>query len=68
MVHTNVFVPVIKLVTVDVFNVGVVTLEPPAITVHNPVPTTGVLPASVNVDAHKFCVVPALAPVGLSST
>ena len=36
--------------TPDVGEVGVVTVELPAITVHPPVPTVGELPASVAVE------------------
>ena len=54
IVQTKVLVPVIKLLTVELFNVGVVTEEPPAITVHNPVPTIGALPVRVEFDAQRF--------------
>ena len=49
MVHTNVFAPTLNAVTPDVGLPGVVTDALPAMTVHVPVPTTGVLPASVAV-------------------
>ena len=68
MVQTKVLVPVIKLLTLELFSVGVVTLDPPAITVHSPVPTTGELPVKVEVDVHKFCEGPTVDIVGISST
>lgn len=46
MVHWKTFVPIAIAVTADVFNVGVVTVAPPEINVHKPVPITGVFPAS----------------------
>ena len=49
IVHTNVFAPTDNPVTPDVGSPGVVTVELPAITVHAPVPTDAVLPASVAV-------------------
>ena len=49
IVHTKVFTPVVKPVTPEVGLVGVVTTPVPAVTVHNPVPTVGVLAASVAV-------------------
>ena len=49
IVHTNVFTPVVKPVTPDVGLVGVVTVAVPAVTVQAPVPTVGILPASVAV-------------------
>ncbi len=49
IVHTNVFAPTDKLVTPEVGELGVVTVELPAITVHAPVPTLGEFPASVAV-------------------
>lgn len=54
IVQTKVFVPVNKLVTKELFSVGVVTLDPPAITVHKPVPTVGALPVRVEFDAQRF--------------
>lgn len=68
IVHTRVFVPVSNVVTCDVFSVGVVTIPVPAITVHTPVPTSGLLAFNVKVEAHKFCDTPALAAVGRAST
>ena len=53
IVQTNVFAPADKLVTPDVGLLGAVTAELPAITVHAPVPTDGVLPASVAVVVHS---------------
>jgi hypothetical protein len=49
IVHTKVFAPTLKPVTPDVGLPGVVTEELPAITVHAPLPTVGVLPANVAV-------------------
>ena len=49
IVHTKVFTPVVKPVTPDVGDVGVVTVAVPAVTVHAPVPTVGALAASVAV-------------------
>ena len=53
MVHRNVLTPTDNPVTPDVGEVGVVTVAPPAITVHAPVPTVGVFPASVAVVAQR---------------
>ena len=52
IVQTNVFAPTDNPVTPDVGSTGVVTVAVPAITVHAPVPTDGVLPASVAVVEH----------------
>jgi len=49
IVHTNVFAPIVRPVTPEVGSLGVVTVELPAMTVHAPVPTVGVFPASVAV-------------------
>jgi hypothetical protein len=54
IVHTNVFVPTDNPVTPDVGEPGVVTVADPAITVHAPVPTVGVLPASVALAAQTI--------------
>ena len=51
VVHTNEFTPIVNPVTPDVGSPGVVTVALPAITVHTPVPTVGVLPANVAVVA-----------------
>ena len=67
MVQTNVFVPVDNPVTPDVGEPGVVTDALPAITVHNPVPTVGVLPARVAVGPQTVWSDPAFAVVGDSS-
>src|SRR5258706_2571145 len=64
---TNVFAPTDKLVTPEVGELGVVTVALPAITVHAPVPTVGVLPARVAVVAHTSWSDPAFAVVGDSS-
>ena len=52
IVQTNVFAPTDNPVTPEVGLLGVVTVALPAITVHAPVPTDGVLPASVAVVEH----------------
>ena len=49
IVHTNVFTPVVKPVTPDVGELGVVTVAVPAVTVHAPVPVVGVFAANVAV-------------------
>jgi len=53
MVQRNVFTPKLNPVTPDVGEDGVVTTPVPAITLHIPVPTTGVFAASVAVVAHN---------------
>ena len=52
IVHTNVFTPSVKPVTPEVGELDVVTVALPAMTVHAPVPTDGVLPANVAIVAH----------------
>ena len=49
IVHTKVFTPVVKPVTPDVGDVGVVTVAVPAVTVHAPVPIVGAFAANVAV-------------------
>jgi hypothetical protein len=49
MLHWNVFKPGLKPVTVDVGELGVVTVDVPAVTVHEPVPVITPFPASVAV-------------------
>ena len=51
IVHTKVFVPTVKPLTVELGLLAVVTAPVPAITVHAPVPITGVFAASVAVGA-----------------
>ena len=51
IVHTKVFTPVVNPVTPLVGEAGIVTTPVPAVTVHAPVPTTGVFAASVAVSA-----------------
>ena len=67
IVHTNVFAPMLKPVTPDVGLPGVVTDAPPAITVHTPVPTVGVLLARAAVAEHTPKSAPAFAVVGEAS-
>ena len=56
MVHCRVDVaPMVKPVTPELNAAGVVTTAVPAVTVHNPVPTTGLLAARVVVvTLHRF--------------
>ena len=68
IVHTNVFTPVVKLVTPDVGDVGVVTTPVPAVTVHRPVPTVGALAAKVAVAEQIVWSGPAADTVGNGST
>lgn len=49
IVQTNPFAPTLKPVTPEVGAAGVVTAPLPAITVHMPIPTDAVFPASVAV-------------------
>ena len=49
IVHTNVFTPVANPITPLVGELGIVTTPVPAVTVHAPVPITGVFAASVAV-------------------
>ena len=49
IVHTKVFTPVVKPVTLDVGEAGVVTVAVPVVTVQSPVPVVGVFAASVEV-------------------
>src|SRR5437867_12844731 len=67
IVQTNVFAPVDKPVTPEVGEPGVVTVALPAITVHTPLPTEGVLPARVAVAEQTVWSDPAFDVVGDSS-
>lgn len=67
IVHTNLFVPTDNPVTPDVGSVGIVTVAPPTMTVHAPVPTDGVLPARVAVDEQTDWSGPAFAAVTASA-
>ena len=49
IVQVKVFTPVVNPVTPDVGFVGVVTVAVPAVTVHKPVPITGVFAAKVDI-------------------
>ena len=62
--HTKVFTPVVSPVTPLVGEAGVVTTPVPAITVHAPVPTIGVLAASVAVGLQIVWSMLALLTVG----
>ena len=64
IVQTNVLDPRERPVTPEVGELGVVTVELPAITVHAPVPTVGVLPANIAVVAQTDWSDPAFAVVG----
>ena len=64
IVHTNVFTPAVKPVTPLVGLVGVVTAPVPAVTVHSPVPTVGVLAASVAVAEQMVWSAPAAEVLG----
>ena len=70
MVHCRVEVaPMVKPVTPELNAAGVVTTAVPAVTVHNPVPTTGLLPARVvTVVLQRFWSTPALETSGAAST
>ena len=64
IVHTKVFTPVVKPVTPEVGEAGVVTVAVPAVTVQTPVPTVGALAASVAVAEQVVWSGPAAAVVG----
>jgi len=64
IVQRNVFVPMLKPVTPDELEVGVVTVALPAIIVHIPDPYTGKFPASVAVVAQTAWSMPASDVVG----
>jgi len=64
IVHTNLFVPLLKPVTGLFEEAGLTTEAVPVTTVHTAVPVTGVLALRVAVLAHTVCVVPALDAVG----
>src|ERR1051326_81391 len=66
-VQTKLFAPRDNPVTPDVGSEGVVTVALPAVTVHAPAPTVGVLPANVAVAAQTVWSGPAFAVVGVSS-
>jgi hypothetical protein len=68
IVHTNVLVPTLRPVTPEVGEPGEVTVADPAVTVHAPVPTVAVLPASVAVVAQTVWSGPAFAVVGAGVT
>lgn len=64
IVHTKAFEPRASPVTPDAGFVGVNTVAGPEITVHNPVPTAGVFPASVAAESHTVWSSPAFEVVG----
>ena len=68
IVQVKVFTPVLKPVTPEVGLVGVVTTPVPAVTVHNPVPTAGMLAAKVAVGLQIVWSIPAADVVGNWST
>ena len=49
IVHTRIFVPVVKPVTAELFTLGDVTEAPPETTDHVPVPAAGIFPFNVAV-------------------
>ena len=64
LVQRKVFAPTARFVTPLVGEAGVLTIAPPAITVHVPVPVVIVLPANVAVVAQTLWSGPARAVVG----
>ena len=68
IVHTKVFTPVVKPVTPDVGELGVVTIAVPAVTVHAPIPVVGALAATVPVSVQIVWSGPATEVVGNGST
>jgi hypothetical protein len=68
MVQTKVFVPTVRPVIAVFGEEGVITLAPPATTVHNPVPIPGVFPFSDDDDEQMVESNPAFAIVGKGST
>ena len=64
IVQVNVFTPVVNPVTPLVGLAGVITTPLPAVTVQTPVPTVGVLAASVAVGLQIVWSVPAFDVVG----
>src|SRR5258706_3257352 len=67
IVHTKAFTPTLRFVTPDVGSPEVVTLAPPVMTVHAPVPTVGEIPARTVVIEQTVSSGPALAVVGDAS-
>lgn len=67
IIHSNTLEPSPKASTCEFGKVGDITMPGPAITFHEPTPTTGMLPARVAVPpvvAHIVCDGPALDAVG----
>ena len=67
IVHWNEFAPNANPVITEVGEEGVVTIPLPETSVHTPVPTVGVFPAKVAVEAQTVCVVPAFDTEGNGS-
>src|SRR6267143_4232438 len=67
IVQTRLFAPTDKPVTPEVGELAVVTVALPPMTVHAPVPTAGVFPASVAVVAQTSWSGPAFDVVGAAS-
>lgn len=67
MVQAKRFTPALNPVTPELNNPGIVTVPLPITTVHKPVPTLGLFPASVAVVPQIFCTGPAFETVGKDS-
>lgn len=68
IVHLKVLMPILKPLTLEVGEPGVVTVAPPVITVQVPVPTIGLFPASVANAEQSVWSGPAADVVGAGST
>jgi hypothetical protein len=68
IVHTKTFAPVLRPVTVELFEDGVVTVAPPLETLQEPVPTDGELADNVTEEEQTVWLEPALEIVGGAST
>ena len=66
--HSNILFPVANVVTPELFKVGVVTEEPPAITDQVPIPTKGAFALMVVVGEQIIWLTPADEIVGREST
>lgn len=67
IVQTNLLAPVLRPVTAEVGDTGVVIVALPVITVHAPVPIEGAFPPSVVELEHTVWSAPALAVVGIAA-